>query len=89
MTSACQVCSGSSAIDISIVAGIGRPIYHVEENYRGPFCRSFGLELYEKVLSRHLKNTWFSPSALLFGSTIGANRNLRQKSRLESLPVSD
>lgn len=81
----CYQCGRKPAAYIKLVAGIGRLLYRKEETYDGWFCKKCGLSLYDHVMKRHLANTWWSPTSLLFGATIGTGVNLLAKHKLTSL----
>lgn len=82
----CRNCGSRPAIGVSFVAGIGRVVVCIEETYEGVYCRECGLALYDRVMKRHLLNTWWSPRAILFGSTLGTARNLLERNKLLALP---
>lgn len=81
----CDNCGRSPAVDVCFVAAIGRLIYHKEEFYSGMWCKVCGIVVYNQVMKRHIKNTWLSPTAFVFGTTIGTAKNLLERRKLEAL----
>jgi hypothetical protein len=81
----CWCCGRGPTKWVNFVAAIGRVVFVVEERYEGWFCRDCGLALFDKVMKRHIANTWWSPTSLLFGSTLGTGANLVERSKILKL----
>ena len=82
----CQICGRSPAVDVKFIACIGMVIARRDETYAGRWCKECGLQVYNRVMKRHLVGTWFSPIGIVFGSTIGSGINLYNKNKLLNLP---
>jgi len=82
----CDICGRVPAISICFTAAVGRVLFSITEEYgNGFFCKECGLKLYHRAMKRHLANTWFSPTSLIFGSTVVTASNLVKKQSLEQL----
>lgn len=81
----CHSCGRLPATHVHFVAAVGRLLVCFEEDYYDILCKECGVALYNRVMKRHLLNTWWSPRALLFGSTIGTTRNLLERNKLLQL----
>ncbi len=81
----CWGCGRIPTEYVSFVAAVGRVIYSVEERYEGWFCRECGLALYDRVMKRHMANTWWSARTLLFGTTVGTAANVIGRNKVLAL----
>lgn len=82
----CQACGRGPAAEVKFIASLGRVVYWSQEHYCGTWCKECGLKMYDAVMTKHLKQTWWSLPTLISGATINTGINLASKSKLNALP---